>query len=81
MAGGRRKHIGLHGYFTHAERDWLREMGERAHTLYKKAVPVPSKLYSLSRVIRASVRVAMRHPDEVLEEIRADAANAEEGDE
>jgi hypothetical protein len=25
--------------------------------------------------------VAMRHPDEVLEEIRADAANGEEGDE
>jgi hypothetical protein len=76
-----RKHIGLHGYFTHAERDWLREMGDRAYALYQTVVAVPSKLYSLSRVIRACVRVGMRHPDEVLEEIRADAANAEEGDE
>jgi hypothetical protein len=71
-----RKHIGIHAYFTHAERDWLREMGERAHALYKNVVAVPSKLYSLSRVIRACVRVAMRHPDEVLEEIRADAARS-----
>jgi hypothetical protein len=75
-----RKHIGIHAYFTHAERDWLREMGDTAHDLYKNSVPVPSKLYSLSRVIRASVRVAMRHPDEVLEAVRADAANAEEDD-
>jgi hypothetical protein len=76
-----RKHIGLHGYFTHAERDWLREMGDRAYALYQTTVPVPSKLYSLSRVIRASVRVAMRHPDEVLEEVRLDALNAAEDDE
>jgi hypothetical protein len=80
MAGGTRKHA-VRTYLGGAERDWLRDMTGRAFALFGGVVTEPARLLALSRVIRASIRVAMRHPDEVLEEIRADAANGEEGDE
>lgn len=76
-----RKLIGLRAYVNGAERDWIRDMGDRALAQYGSVVSVPARLLSISRVIRASIRVAMRHPDEVLAEVRADAMNAEEDDE
>jgi hypothetical protein len=81
MAGGTRRKLAVRTYLGGAERDWLRDMTARAFALFGSDIPEPARLLALSRVIRASIRVAMRHPDEVLEEIRADAANDEEGDE
>jgi hypothetical protein len=80
MTGGVRKHA-VRTYLGGAERDWLRDMTARAFALYGSVVTEPARLLALSRVIRASIRVAMRHPDEALAEILADAANDEAGDE